>query len=117
MFLHVTRRKEEKGSRKEESTPRFYQKEWPYMFEILWMSCGCLESVWKESGGCLDHVWRVSLGCPNDVWGVKMYLEGKPGLVRTSHVRTGQVKTGQGRHIKLGKFKSGQVKVVQFQSG
>ena len=51
----------------EEPTPSFYQREWPYMSELWWMSCGCLEIVRKLSEGCLAGVWWLSWRCLMDV--------------------------------------------------
>ena len=51
----------------QEPPPIFYQKGWPYMFEILWLSCGCLKGAWKLSGGCLEGVWKVFRECPDGV--------------------------------------------------
>ena len=59
-----------------EATPGFYRKEWPYMFDIWCLSCGCLEGVWMVSGGCLEGVWRVLEGVwrvsGSNIWDFKL---------------------------------------------
>ena len=65
-FVIACHKKKER--RKEEPSPSFWQKEWPYILEILWLSCRRLESVWMVSGWCLAGVWRVSGWCPNIFW-------------------------------------------------
>ena len=77
---------EEEGRRKEAGrNPHLAssKKDWPYMSELWWLYCGCLEGAWKFSGGCLAVVWwvsgrclegvlRVSGRCLDGVWRISM---------------------------------------------
>ena len=63
------KRRWKKNGRKEPTTI-FYDKKWPYIFRILWLSCWCLKGACKLSGVCLSGVWRVSGGCLEGVWRV-----------------------------------------------
>ena len=52
---------EEKGRSNKNPHLASARRLWPYILEIWWLSCGCLESVRRASGGV--DVWMVSLGC------------------------------------------------------
>ena len=44
---------------RKEPPPTFYQKEWPYIVEIWWLSCWCLGCVYRVSGWCLQGIWHA----------------------------------------------------------